>query len=107
VSERESQMRNEWLLSCRIAKGMFPDEVAVIVSTAEGTQLSLFISGKCVTLGSGHAVSGLSGEGVDGKIPVRLIDRDERFGLVSLPADPIEGSRVAKVSRNLLTEVFA
>jgi hypothetical protein len=80
-------------LSCRISKGMFPEEVAVVVSSSEGQQLSFFLPKDRVEFG----------EAGQGLIRVVVLDEDERVGLVALPAEPIEGPQVAKVPRAALS----
>lgn len=85
-----------WLL-CRVAQGLFPDEFAVSVQ-AEGGVLSLFVPQRQVRLAGNAPASGL----VDGRLRVDLLDEDDRFGLVALPASAIEGGRTAKVQRHLL-----
>lgn len=87
-------------LACKAVQGLLLDEVAVLVSTADGRRLSLFVAKDRVRFLKGNAPQ--SDLEVDAQIPVQLIDRNQSFGLVTLPAEPIEGSRVAKVSAALL-----
>jgi hypothetical protein len=89
-------------LACKALKGMFPGEVAISFSTAEGQSLSLFVQEGAVRMRTG-SIKDLNGVALEAFIEVALLEKDENFGLVALPATPIEGPAVAKVSRNLLT----
>lgn len=83
-------------------KGMLPDELAVLFSTAEGKTLSLFVPSSQVTLEKGSP-DDLDGEEVAAHIRVEVLDTDDRFGLIALPGEPIEGSRVARVQSQQLS----
>ena len=93
---------NLWWLTCRALKGMFPDELAVLVATAEGRSLSLFASSKFIRL-KDRRLEDLDGEEVEAQMRVELLDQDDRFGLVQFPAQPLDGPRIAKVERQLLS----
>ena len=82
-------MKQRWLL-CEVSNGMLPDEVAVVIKGAE-QDLSLFLPADQV-----HRQASLTSIAVD------VIDEDEQYGLVTLPKQPIEGSRVVKVLKNRL-----
>lgn len=87
-------------LACKVAKGLFPDEVAVVVATADGQRISFFMPLSRVRFAGGRTV--VPDDEVEAQVPVEVIDRNDFFGLVSLPGDPLEGSRVAKVAASLL-----
>lgn len=92
---------SSWL-SCKAMKGMLPDELAVLVSTAEGKTLSFFVSAGQVTLETGSADE-LDGDEVSARIRVEVLEKDDSFGLIALPGEPLEGPRVARVSSAQLT----
>lgn len=91
-------------LACTALKGMFPDELAILIPTAEGRKLSLFVSfdSTWVRLLKG-SVEDLNGEEVEAQIKVSVLESNDRFGLIQLPAQPMDGSRVTKVERQLLS----
>jgi hypothetical protein len=73
---------------------MFPNEVAVVVNSVEGRELSFFLSTERVR----NAPHVLDAEDVDAQIPVEVLGHDERASVVLLPTSAIEGTRVLRVS---------
>ena len=84
-------------------EGNATDEITVLISTAEGRNLSILVSKGVVRLRSGGSIDDIDGVEVPARLRVELLEHDERYGLVALPGEPVEGSRVAKVSRSLLS----
>lgn len=76
-------------LRCEVAPGMFEDEVAISVTTAEGNVLSFFISS--------DSVQSFAGKPNETAITVEVVDRNADFGVVALPRQTFEGSNVARV----------
>jgi len=75
-----------WLRCLRITQGMLPGEFAVVTSTSEGREISLFAPERFVQQGKGL-------------IEVTVLDRQGDRALVSLPAEPLETpSRTVTVS---------
>ena len=74
-------MNQAWL-RCEVYPGMFPDEVAIGVTTDEGTMVSFFLPNDLVK---------------DHEISVGVIARNGEYGVVSLPQRTFEGSNVARV----------
>ena len=74
-------MNQAWL-RCEVYPGMFPDEVAIGVTTDEGTMVSFFLPNDLVK---------------DHEISVGVIARNGEYGVVSLPKRTFEGSNVARV----------
>lgn len=83
---------NAWL-RCEVRPGMFDDEVAICVTTADGSVVSFFIPADVVTSFSGTH---------EKAIPVEVVDRDAEFGVVTLPRRSFEGSNVARVPTGAL-----
>jgi hypothetical protein len=73
---------------------MFENELAICITTAEGTVLSFFIPAEYV-----KSFSGASDEKA---IAVEVVDRNADFGVVTLPARSFEGSNVARVPARAL-----
>lgn len=72
---------------------MFDDEVAICVTTADGSVVSFFIPADFVTSFTGTN---------EKAIPVEVVDRDAEFGIVTLPRRSFEGSNVARVPTGAL-----
>ena len=83
-------------LTCTVSRGMFSEEVAVVVTTREG-QVSFFLPRDSVDAPEHPAGA------VQGRIRVVLLREEGTDGVVSLPAQPFEGSQVARVPREALT----
>ena len=66
---------------------MFSDEVAIGVTTAEGTLVSFFLPNDLVK---------------DHEISVGVIARNGEYGVVSLPQRTFEGSNVARVPMDVV-----
>lgn len=77
---------------------MFPGEYIALLRTADDLDLSLFVSESVIRV-EGLPLSELNGVEVPGQLQVRIVDQDERFSLVALPGQPVDGSRFAKVAR--------
>ncbi|MEA2327023.1 MAG: hypothetical protein QOE68_1982 [Thermoanaerobaculia bacterium] len=69
-------------LRCEVHPGIFSDEVAVGVMTAEGTLVSFFLQDDLV---KNH------------EIAVGVVARNGEYGVVMLPQRTFEGSNVARV----------
>ena len=70
---------------------MFENEVAIGITTADGTVISFFIPA--------DFVKSFSGEDM---IRVEVVDRNADFGVVTLPRRTFEGSNVATVPARAL-----
>ena len=81
-------MKNKAWLRCDVRPGMFEDEVAICITTADDTVISFFIPADFVR----------SFSGTEKAIPVEVVDRDSDFGVVTLPRRSFEGSNVARVA---------
>ena len=79
-----------WLL-VEAEQGMFPDERTVVVRTADGGMVSLFVPDFKVRDRTGQSL-----------IEVNVLDSTEQHSIVQLPAASIEGSSVARVDRSSL-----
>ncbi len=80
-------------LRCDIGPGMFENEVAVCIRTAEGQILSFFLPAEFVkTLGAPDEKA----------IAVEIVDRNAEIGVVALPRRTFEGSNVARVPARAL-----
>ena len=90
-------MRKTAWLRCEVRPGMFENEVAICIKTAEGTILSFFIAA--------DLVRSFSGTPEQKAIPVEIVDRSGEFDVVTLPRRTFEGSNVARVPARAL--VFA
>jgi hypothetical protein len=82
---------NAWL-QCDVTRGMFENEVAICVTTIEGSVLSFFFSADAVKTFSGNEKG----------IPVEVVDRNSDFGVVALPTRSFEGANVARVPSDSL-----
>ncbi|MEA2343677.1 MAG: hypothetical protein QOF63_1846 [Thermoanaerobaculia bacterium] len=69
-------------LRCEVHPGMFSDEVAIGVMTAEGSLVSFFLSS--------HLVK-------DKEIAVGVVARNGEYAVVTLPQRTFEGSNAARV----------
>ena len=78
--------RNAWL-RCEVRPGMFENEVAICITTADGNVISFFIPSDFV---KSFSVS-------DNAIPVEVVEQDGDFGVVALPRRTFEGPSVARV----------
>jgi hypothetical protein len=74
-------MDKAWL-RCEVHPGMFSDEVAIGVMTADGTLVSFFLSNHLVR---------------DDEIAVGVVARNGEYGVVMLPERTFEGSNAARV----------
>jgi hypothetical protein len=80
-------MHNNAWLQCDVKPGMFENEVAICINTADGSVLSFFIRADAVRTGSRNEKT----------IAVELVERNTDFGVVTLPSRSFEGSNVARV----------
>ena len=82
------------LLRCDISPGMFDNEVAVCIKTADGQVVSFFAPAEYVRTPSGAP---------DEKaIAVEVVDRNGEFAVVALPRRTFEGSNAARVPARAL-----
>ena len=86
----------QWL-ACKVAPGILSNEFAVVIETSRG-DLSFFVSDGQVILSAEPTRE----SPVDGRVAVVVWDQDDYNSLVALPAEAMEGSRFATVSRRLL-----
>lgn len=78
--------KNAWL-SCEVRPGMFDNEVAIGITTVDGTVISFFISSDFVKHFSES----------ENAIPVQVVEENGDFGVVALPRRTLEGPSVARV----------
>lgn len=83
-------MAESMWLEVEIGDGMFPNERAVSFSTSDGESVSLFVPNSQVK--------------DPGRLRVRVLDSNERVGLVELPAQKLTGGSVVRVERGRLQE---
>ena len=83
-------------LRCKLHRGMFSGEYAIVVQTTAGKFLTFFAPDDFLQPGKRPAGS----EEVDGKIRVDVLD--EQAGVIYLPREPFEGSRFIRVPANVL-----
>lgn len=84
--------KRAWL-RCEVHPGMFANEVAVCITTADGSVVSFFFPEELVK----------NLKGTDEKaIPVHIVDRDHEFDVVALPRRSFEGPNVARVPAGAL-----
>ena len=88
-------MARNRLLLVNVALGMFPDEYAVTVETAEAQLISMFVPRDMVRDVDGEPAD--ENNGTLGKIRVEELECDDSFCLVSLPLRSLEGPRTVKV----------
>ncbi len=69
-------MESSWLRVQSVSQGMFPGEFAVVTSTSDGREISLFAPGYCV-------------EENKSLLRVSVLDRAGERTLISLPANPV------------------
>jgi hypothetical protein len=81
-------------LSCKVTASRIPNEFAVLVATAEGRVLSMFLGGATINFNAGRPEAN---DERDASIRVQIVDEDETYKLVVLPQATLEGSRYAKV----------
>jgi hypothetical protein len=81
-----SETNRAWL-QCDIAPGMFKNELAVGITTAEGNVVSFFLPKDFVE---------------DDEIAVEIVARNGEYCVVALPQRTFEGSNVARVPMNAL-----
>jgi hypothetical protein len=86
----------QWL-ACKVTPGILSNELAVVIETSRG-DLSFFVPGGQVIV----SAEPTQDAPVDGRVAVVVWDQDEYNSLVALPAEAMEGSRFATVSRRLL-----
>jgi hypothetical protein len=85
------ELKNNAWLRCEVRPGMFENEVAICITTVDGTVISFFIPV--------DFVKSFSGENA---IRVGVVDRTDDFGVVTLPRRTFEGSNVATVPARAL-----
>ena len=78
--------RKAWL-RCEISRGLFANEFAVGITTADGEIVSFFIPEDFVK---------------NDEIAVEIVARNGEYGVVALPQRTFEGSNVARVPMNAL-----
>lgn len=81
-----AERKQAWL-RCEVTPGMFPDEQAIGVTTAEGKVVSFFLDSDLVK---------------NQEIAVEVVARNGEFGVVALPQRTFEGSNVARVPMGAL-----
>jgi hypothetical protein len=86
-------------LRCKVTVGPFTNEYTVLGSTFEGKTFSLYAPANSVRLTS--SVSRPSTQS-DALIRVKVLDVNADFGLVTLPANPLDSSQTVKVRKNQL-----
>ena len=79
-------MNKAWL-RCEVSPGMFEDERAIGVTTADGGVVSFFLQNDLVN---------------DQEIVVDIVARNGEYGVVALPRRTFEGSNVARVPMRAL-----
>ena len=84
-------------LRCEVAPGMFENEVAISIRTAEGAILSFFMPA--------DLVKSFSGSPDQKAIRVEIVDRSGEYGVVTLPRRTFEGPNAVRVPAGAL--VFA
>ena len=80
-------MTSKAWLRCEVTRGMFEDERAVGIKTADGSVVSFFLPTDHVE---------------NDEISVEIVARNGEFGVVALPQRTFEGSNVARVPMNAL-----
>ncbi len=78
-----------------VAKGMFPNEYAVTVRTAEAKLVSLFMPRDLV--GDVRGEPGEQNNGATGSIDVEEVECNDTVCLVSLPVRSLEGPKTVRV----------
>ena len=86
-------MQETMWLDVDVDEGMFPTERTITLQTADRGAASLFAPADRVT------AQRLPGRG---RMEVSILDRNERYALVDLPSDTIEGGSVVKVEKTAL-----
>lgn len=81
-----AERKQAWL-RCEVTPGMFPDELAIGVTTAEGKVVSFFLENDLVN---------------NQEIVVEVVARNGDYGVVALPHRTFEGSNVARVPMDAL-----
>ena len=94
-------MEHTGWLHCKVSKGILPDEFAIVVDTAEGKAVSFFMSGTNITFSGGRP--GKEDE-KDATIPVQVIEQDEKYRLIVLPRETVDGARIAKVEAGMIED---
>lgn len=89
-------MEKRWL-SIEVHPGMFPTERVAEIRTVDGHSLSLFVGEELVREGGRSSVG-------RGQIQVDLLQSASGVSLVGLPAEAVEGPRVAKVAASELSK---
>lgn len=74
-----------WLKCRSVSEGILPGEYAIVTSTSDGREISLFAPENYVRPD-------------EGLIRVTVLERSPEAFLIYLPADPFEVSRTVKVS---------
>ena len=80
-------MSDKAWLRCEVTPGMFTNELAVGIQTAEGRTVSFFLPDDSVK---------------NSEIAVDVVARNGEYGVVALPQRTFEGSNVARVPMNAL-----
>ncbi len=80
-------MKSRAWLRCEVTPGLFSDERAIGITTAEGNLVSFFLPDDLVN---------------DDEIAVDLVVRNGEYGVVALPQRTFEGSNVARVPLSAL-----
>lgn len=81
-------MGTAWL-RCAVKPSTLGGEVAVIVTTVDGSLVSFFVPADLVKRASSR--------NEEGEIRVQVVERDSDTGVVFLPRRTFEGTNVAKV----------
>lgn len=90
------------VLRCKMRRGMFPSEVAVLIELADGSTASAFIDREDVTLDKEPEGE----EVVNGCVRVYLVEEKKGIALIDLPQPTvINGTRV-RVLTDHLREVY-
>jgi hypothetical protein len=84
--------KRAWL-RCEVRPGMFANEVAICITTADGSVVSFFLPAEQVQ----------SLKGTEEKaIPVHVVDSDHECEFVALPRRSFEGPNIARVPTGAL-----
>lgn len=82
--------RTMWL-KCKVTRGMFPDEVAVVVEVVEGVPVSFFLARNDVRLRESEQA-----------IPVSVLRSEGKVRVIALPQPSLEGPSVVRVPEEAL-----
>lgn len=75
-------MSNALLKIQQKSKGLFPDEQAVIIQTADNEKIGLFCPNTCIS---------------NDKLSVRILEKGSELAMIELPGTPFNSSRFCVV----------